>query len=207
MQKKGNKKEQQRLSSIDRIMKCALELFVTNGYRATTVDMIGSRAKLTKGAIYFHFKNKEAILLRLLDDAEAIVVDSAVALVADGNISALDKFVAFLNQQSNVALSHPQHLLLLILMSVEFYGTKAEIEVRVRSIYLRLYSHIDGIIHQGQAEGSIRTDIRSHELTAVVMAEHDGTLIEWYRRPGELDGKNLARVARLTLLDGLKTRS
>ena len=67
-------------------MKCALELFVTNGYRATTVDMIGNRAKLTKGAIYFHFKNKEEILLRLLDDAEAIVVNSAVALAADGNI-------------------------------------------------------------------------------------------------------------------------
>ena len=54
----------------------------------------------------------------------------------------------------------PSTCCFLFSMSVEFYGTKAEIEVRVRSIYLRLYSHIDGIIHQGQAEGSIRTDIR-----------------------------------------------
>lgn len=202
-----NKKEEQRLSSIDRIMKCALDLFVTNGYRATTVETICARAKLTKGAIYFYFKSKEAILLRLLDDAETIVVNPVVALTEDTSSPALDKLVAFLHQQSNVALSHPQHLLLLILMSVEFYGSNTEIEVRVRKIYLRMYTYIDGFIHQGQAEGSIRSDIRSHELTAVVMAEHDGTLIEWYRRPGELEGTNLARVARLTLLDGLKARN
>jgi AcrR family transcriptional regulator len=204
---RANKKEEQRLSSIERIMNCALDLFVTNGYRATTVETIGARAKLTKGAIYFYFKSKEAILLRLLEDAETIVVNPVVALTEDTSSPALDKLVAFLHQQSNVALSHPQHLLLLILMSVEFYGTNTEIEVRVRRIYLRLYTYIDGFIHQGQAEGSIRSDIRSHELTAVVMAGHDGTLIEWYRRPGELEGTNLARVARLTLLDGLKARS
>ena len=203
---KANKKDEQRISSVERIMKCALELFVTNGYRATTVEMIGVRAKLTKGAVYFYFKSKEAILARLLDDAETIAVDPVFALAEDTNKPALDRLVAFLHQQSNVALSHPQHMLLLILMSVEFYNTKTEIEKRVRAIYLRLYTYIDGFIHQGQTEGSIRTDIRSQELTAVVMAEHDGTLIEWYRRPGELDGKNLTRIARLTLLDGLKAR-
>jgi len=204
---RANKKEEQRISSVDRIMKCALDLFVTNGYRATTVEMIGVRAKLTKGAIYFYFKSKEAILLRLLEDAETIVVDPVFALADDTNSLALDRLVGFLNQQSNVALSHPHHLLLLILMSVEFYGTNTEIEVRVRTIYRRLYTYIDGLIRHGQTEGGIRTDIRSHELTAVVMAQHDGTLIEWYRRPGELEGKNMARVARLTLLDGLKARS
>ncbi len=203
---KANKKEQQRVASIDRIMKRALDLFVTNGYRATTVDMIGSRAKLTKGAIYFHFESKEAILLRLLDDAETIVVKPVVAQAATDGVPALDKLVSFLHQQSNVALSHPQHLLLLILMSVEFYSTKTEIEKRVRSIYQRLYNYIEGFIRQGQDEGTIRSDINSRELTAVVMAEHDGTLIEWYRRPGELDGKSLTRVSRLTLLDGLRAR-
>jgi AcrR family transcriptional regulator len=202
---RANKKDEQQISSVERIMKCALELFVTNGYRATTVEMIGVRAKLTKGAVYFYFKSKEAILARLLDDAETIAIDPIFALAEDTNKPALDRLVAFLHQQSTVALS--QHMLLLILMSVEFYGTKTEIEKRVRAIYLRLYTYIDGFIHQGQTEGSIRTDIRSQELTAVVMAEHDGTLIEWYRRPGELDGKNLTRVARLTLLDGLKARS
>jgi AcrR family transcriptional regulator len=203
---KANKKEQQRIASIDRIMTRALDLFVTNGYRATTVDMIATHAELTKGAIYFHFESKEAILSRLLDDAEAIVVEPLVSRAAKSKMSALDKLVSFLHQQAKVALSHPQHLLLLILMSVEFYGTKTETEERVRGIYLRVYKYIEGFIRQGQREGTIRSDVSSRELTAIVMAEHDGTLIEWYRRPGELDGEMLTRVSRVTLLDGLRAR-
>ena len=44
------------------------------------------------------------------------------------------------------------------------------------------------------------------ELTALVMGEHDGVLIEWYRRPGELDGRSLARAVRLAVIDGLRTQ-
>jgi len=206
MQKASKKKEGPRVASIERILSCAIDLFVKDGYRATTVDVIAARAGLTKGAVYFYFKSKEAIMLRLLDEAEAIVVEPLTACIDRAGPSAIDKIATFLNHQSGIAFTHPQHLLLLILMSIEFYGSNTENEVRVRSIYRRLYAIVDRIIHQGQAEGSIRTDIRSHELTSVVVAEHDGTLVEWYRRPGELEGKSLAKAVRLTLLDGLKTR-
>lgn len=202
-------KDEQRFASTERILACALELFVRHGYRATTVDLIAARAGLTKGAVYFYFKTKEAIMLRLLDDAEGAVVDPVVALMSEGGAEAdaLDKMVRFLHHQSAAALSHPRHHLLLILTSIEFYGTNTRIEVRVRAIYRRLYASVEGFVHQGQAEGEVRTDLRSHELTAILMAVRDGTLIEWYRRPGELEGSDLTRAARVLLLDGLKARS
>jgi len=204
---KTNRKEEQRSASTDRILQSALELFVNNGYHATSVDTIGDRAGLTKGAVYFYFGSKTAIMLRLLDDAELIIVDPVEAGSRLPGVPALDKLIAFLNEQAKIALEHPQHLLLLILMSIEFYGTNTEIEVRVRSVYRRLYACVESVIHQGQSEGTIRTDIRSHELTSLVMAEHDGILIEWYRRPGELDGRSLTRAVRLALVDGLRVHA
>lgn len=195
----------QRPASTERIVRCALELFVKNGYRATTVDMIAARAGLTKGAVYFHFRSKNKVMLRLLDDAEALVVEPVASLPREGESAALDKLIGFLNHQARIGLEHPQHLLLLILASIEFYGTTTDIEVRVRGIYRRLYGIVEELIHQGQADGTIRTDVRSHELTALVMGEHDGVLIEWYRRPGELDGRSLARAVRLAVIDGLRT--
>ena len=204
---KPNRKEEQRSASIDRILQSAISLFVKNGYRATTVEMIADHAGLTKGAVYFYFRSKTAITLRLLDDAEVIVVDPAEADSREPALSALDKLIAFLNKQAQIALEHPQHLLLLILMSIEFYGSNTDIEVRVRSIYRRLYAAVESVIHQGQVERTIRGDIRSHELTSLVMAEHDGILIEWYRRPGELEGKSLTRAVRLALIDGLRARA
>jgi len=204
---KKNRKEEQRSASVEGILTSALELFVKNGYRATTVEMVAKRAGLTKGAVYFYFDSKATIMLRLLEEVERIVVDPAEAGSRRVERPALDKLVAFLTQQARVALKHPQHLLLLILMSVEFYGTNTKSEVRVRAIYRRLYGCVEGIIHQGQSEGMIRSDIRSHELTSLVMAQHDGILVEWYRRPGEFDGRSLARAVRLAMVDAVRAHA
>ncbi|TAK47269.1 MAG: TetR/AcrR family transcriptional regulator [Xanthobacteraceae bacterium] len=205
--KNSDKTIERKKKTVDKILKCAINHFVRDGYLATTVDQIALSAGLTKGAVYFNFASKEDILRKLLTQAEELIVDQAIDLVKNTPPSAINKLAVFMNHQASVALTHAQHLLLLILMSIEFFGSNTEIEVCVRAIYRRLYSCVESIIHLGQVEGSIRKDIRSHELTSIVMAEHDGVLIEWYRRPGELEGMSLNRAARATLIDGIKARS
>ncbi|MGI4841448.1 MAG: TetR family transcriptional regulator [Janthinobacterium lividum] len=44
-----------------------LQVFSENGYSCSTLDMISQRAGVTRGAVYWHFKNKEALLQALLD--------------------------------------------------------------------------------------------------------------------------------------------
>jgi AcrR family transcriptional regulator len=46
----------------------ALELFTERGYDATSLREIAERLGLTKAALYYHFKNKEDIILSLLDE-------------------------------------------------------------------------------------------------------------------------------------------
>ena len=48
------------------ILMSAQTLFAKKGYKETTTDQIAKKAKLTKGALYFHFKNKEDILFELV---------------------------------------------------------------------------------------------------------------------------------------------
>jgi AcrR family transcriptional regulator len=50
----------------EQLLTSARKLFVKNGYRGTTIDEIAKKAKLTKGAVYFHFKSKEDIFLELV---------------------------------------------------------------------------------------------------------------------------------------------
>lgn len=204
--KKPTKKEEQRQHTTETILACALDLFVGNGYRATTIDVIAAKAGVTKGAIYFYFRTKEAILLTLLEQAEEYVVAPIESHLAEAGPKADDKFVRFIHSQSQLGVTRPQHVLLLILVSIEFRGAGNDIEARVRAIYRRLYGHIEQIIQLGQSQGIFRRDLASPELTAVVMAGHDGVLIEWYRRPDELTGRKLARALRATLLNGLLQR-
>ena len=54
-----------------RILASALALFAKKGYAQTTFTDIAARLKLTKGAVYWHFASKEALLLALIDDMVA----------------------------------------------------------------------------------------------------------------------------------------
>ncbi|HEY3059612.1 MAG TPA: TetR/AcrR family transcriptional regulator [Chloroflexota bacterium] len=50
-----------------RILDAATRIFADKGYHATLVDEIALEAETSKGGVYFHFPNKQAIFLALLD--------------------------------------------------------------------------------------------------------------------------------------------
>ena len=51
-----------------RILASALSLFVRKGYADTTFTDIAARLRMTKGAVYWHFETKEALLVALVDE-------------------------------------------------------------------------------------------------------------------------------------------
>ena len=50
------------------ILQSALDLFYQKGYSKTTFDQIAARIGLTKGAVYWHFKNKPDLVAALIND-------------------------------------------------------------------------------------------------------------------------------------------
>ncbi|MGN0833707.1 MAG: TetR family transcriptional regulator [Kiritimatiellia bacterium] len=54
-----------------RILASALSLFVRRGYERTTFADIAARMRMTKGAVYWHFESKGALLLALVDEMQA----------------------------------------------------------------------------------------------------------------------------------------
>lgn len=58
----------QRQRTRRRLLDVALSLYASEGYEATSVDDICKRAALSKGAFYFHFAGKEALLAEALEE-------------------------------------------------------------------------------------------------------------------------------------------
>jgi AcrR family transcriptional regulator len=50
------------------ILNAAAETFAEEGYSSVTLQDVADRAKLTKGAVYFHFGNKEALALAVVEE-------------------------------------------------------------------------------------------------------------------------------------------
>lgn len=51
-----------------KIMSAALELFAEEGFHATSISQIATKAKISKGLIYNYFKSKEDLLNEIIDN-------------------------------------------------------------------------------------------------------------------------------------------
>jgi len=196
-------KREQSEASLERILESALGLMVSKGFNATTVDEIARNAGLTKGAIYFHFENKTAIMLALLDVIDRLVVGGLMERVLSAGPSSQDKLIAAIHGQGMLAESKTKYLMLFTLILIEFNGSDSVIETRVRTIYDAFVAELERIVRAGKLSGEFGAEVDARDLTAVILALQHGTLLEWYCRSATLSGPGLVRAARLVLLHGV----
>src|SRR5260370_38213390 len=77
----------------DKILQAALEGFAQKGYHTALVDDIVRVPRTSKGAVYHHFPNKEALFLALVDEfagrlAEPVAAATGGAEGAPGSVEA-----------------------------------------------------------------------------------------------------------------------
>lgn len=69
-------------STRNRIMDAALDVFARKGYHDTRLDEIVTESTTSKGAIYFHFPNKEQLFLALVDQFADLLERRVTAAIA-----------------------------------------------------------------------------------------------------------------------------
>lgn len=75
-----------------KILKAGIELFSKKGYDATSVNEISKKAKLTKSLLYHHFKNKESILIQIMNDYNRQSKEIFDDVVKETNPANIDEF-------------------------------------------------------------------------------------------------------------------
>ena len=63
------------------LLKAAARIFGRKGYMRATTEDIARSAKLSKGALYFHFKNKEDIFLGVIQDHNKANTDAILNIL------------------------------------------------------------------------------------------------------------------------------
>ncbi len=194
---------ERRKASIKAVLDSALELFVTQGYDATSMDDIASRAGLTKGAVYFYFKDKVTLLHALLERTESQLFDPIFDELRRSKGTAADRIIRLTNWFARIGAESPELPLLHVLVSLQMLNRENIAEDKVRSVYGRMHDEITAIIVQGQESGELSADLPASEQAAVFAALIDGLLLEWHRWGDKVDGRALARSARNMILNGL----
>ena len=79
------------------IMHAAMLLFMEKGYANTTTQDIVDKVNISRGLLYYHFKNKEDILYCLVERYSEKLLRDIHVIVNDDNKTAIEKIRAFID--------------------------------------------------------------------------------------------------------------
>ena len=132
-----------------RILNAALQVFSRRGYRDASVDEIADAAGTSKGGVYFHFPNKEAIFLHLLDRTATRLLEKIETAIASQDDPLAKADTALLT----VLRTFASHRALARLFMVEALGAGREFHRRMAEVRARfaavLTRHLDAAIVEG----------------------------------------------------------
>ncbi len=167
------------------LMDIAIDCFARFGYQATSIDRIAKTAGLTKGAIYYHFKDKEELLFEAVKNR---VSQFERRVISD--IGAVQDAAAALKRVAEVCLEHAtksNHRRLIVTLMVEALDTNARLSAQFREMMRRFRAFLRGIIEVGQRQGVFRADVSAITAAGVYAGAVMGAEIEYYQDPEHID--------------------
>jgi AcrR family transcriptional regulator len=181
-----------KLATRERILDAALSVFARKGYHRATVDDIVRASGTSKGAVYHHFPNKEAVFLALADDFAARLAAAVAGAVAERH-GALARVEGALTA-ALATFERNERLARLILLEAVSLG--ATWERKRAEVHDRFAALIQGYLDEAVAEGSI-AKVDTRVATLAWLGAVNEVVIQWLRgRVADLD----ATVPTLTRL-------
>ena len=135
----------------EKILQAALQVFAEKGYHRAAVDDIVRVSATSKGGVYHHFPNKEALFLALVDEFSAHLA-RAVALAIASSHGALAKVEAALRAGLETFAGHRDLARILLLESVSL---GAAYEAKRAEVHGRFAALIQAHLDEAAAEGAI----------------------------------------------------
>ena len=92
-----------------KLIRAALELFTTVGFRATTTPEIAARAEVAEGTIYRHFSGKEELLLAAYREAQAWGLEQIRGQEAERTLPPRDRLLSVAKRLVGAARTRSGH--------------------------------------------------------------------------------------------------
>lgn len=201
--KKLNNKNLQSQETANRILNQAMRIFLEKGYHGTSIDDITQAAGLTKGALYWHFKSKEDLLKKLIRKYEKSFLDNLIHAVTEVKGRASDKFEKYVRFNSAFAYYNRELCVSFATLAAELVGAHHGIEPEIRRVYRKYQNFLSKLILQGKKEKIFRKEINAVLAALIVIAFHDGILLQWSMNREKIDGEAYVNTFKKIMLNGM----
>ncbi len=166
------------------ILDIALRLFGELGYSGASLSKIASAAKVTKGAIYWHFESKVDLYEQLIYEKSRQSFNELHGILS-GPGRAADRLQQYLIR-SFLLLAEDQSFRelqrVIIFKTEQLPELDAQIEQQKNSLRL-LLDHLTEVIEEGKLDKSLKDNVQSADLAWEMLAFHNGVSNTWLLFP------------------------
>lgn len=193
---------QNKQTSREKILQSAVQLFLGEGYEATSVNDICKHAGVSKGSFYHYFETKQVLFLSLMENWSSRVIQSVLGEPITEDSNAKDVLIQMPYQFNMAFAAVPRGFPML----VDFWR-QAMADPAIWKTAVEPYRYFMGffmrIIETGQQDGSIRKDIDSEILARLLVAVAMGYLLEAAFDQEKADWSALTSQGLSVLLEGI----
>ncbi|MBI3433376.1 MAG: TetR family transcriptional regulator [Hydrogenophilales bacterium] len=202
------KTREEALATRQSLLAAALQVFRERGVAHTRLSDVAERAGVTRGAIYWHFKDK-AELFQAVCERGTMPVE---ALLAEASQNALQDPLATVRQLALMALTQlaghadTQAMFDVIFHKCEFTEELAPVVAKNDADRAACLSQVQRLFDQAVACGQLPADTDTFLATQGLHAYMVGLMHEWVLNPGSYDLAACAKPLLDCYLAGLATR-
>jgi TetR/AcrR family acrAB operon transcriptional repressor len=186
------------------LLDAAQEVFVEKGVSRSTLEDIARRAGCTRGAVYWHFDNKLALLSALLDRTELALFDDFERMMqgaADDPVGALRNMCA---HAVDDVMRNPRSrkTMQIVFHRCEFTGDTAALVERHQQRVRWFLDVGERAFIAARERGQIRADLCPRFCALMLHTMMAGLLRDWLFMPDQIDLAPVARAMVDCLLQG-----
>jgi AcrR family transcriptional regulator len=187
------------------LMAAAIDCFARFGYQGTSIDRIARHAGVTKGALYYHFRDKEELLFEAVSDRVGGFEQHVLSEVGPPGDA-----VAALRRVIDACFFHAtvsNHRRFIITLMIEALDTNPQLSAKFQRILRRMRAFLADVVRSGQERGTVRRDVDPEQTAALVAAAIMGAEVQHYQDPAEVDLRRVLDTLVAQLADWLAPRS
>jgi len=203
----ARKTKEEALETRNRIIDTAEHVFFRQGVSRTSLTDIATAAGVTRGAIYWHFKNKADLFAAMFDRVK-LPLDELVAATLDAREpDPLGRIADVLVHCLRDTLLDPRRrrILDILFFKCEFTDDMGDVVARHQLNVREGRERLEGGLKNAIAKGQLHPDLDTHLATGLMHAMITGLLSDWLFTPGCIDLEGKAEQVVQACFDMLKT--
>lgn len=180
-------------------------VFERRGVAGTSLQEVAEAAGLTRGAVYWHFRDKADLFNAMMDRAVLPFEPHWLEPAADDAADPMGRLRELLNDIcARVVLdARLRRVFAISTQKVEYVGELDAIRQRHLRSYGQALHRIEALLRQARAAGQLADDVAPKPTARALHALVHGLIVDWMLDPQAFDLRRAGRGAVRQMLRGL----